>query len=186
MSYRECHFFPFWDILNLGTHTRDFSLSTADIYQAVSKVVSGPRPTWTTIVQATPSIMRDIYRAMSRVIFGPRPTWTVMRSGNPIYELVYEFTLHCHLLGNLSIRSSPFWQQCFQISRNSKHWIVSIIVEYGDQPDICLWEITNSLAILRLRKPLKTSTRLAGHGIWTRDLPNASLVCYHGATSLSY
>ena len=57
-------------------------------------------------------------------------------------------------------------------------------MEYGDQPDICLWKITNSLAILRLRKPLKTSTRLAGHGIWTRDLPNASLVRYHGATSL--
>ena len=59
-------------------------------------------------------------------------------------------------------------------------------MEYGDQPDICLWKITNSLAILRLRKPLKTSSRLAGHGIWTRDLPNASLVRYHGATSLGY
>ena len=54
----------------------------------------------------------------------------------------------------------------------------------GDQSDICLWKIANSLAILRLRKALKTSTRLAGHGIWTRDLPNASLVRYHGATSL--
>ena len=32
-----------------------------------------------------------------------------------------------------------------------------------------------------LRKP---PVRLAGHGIWTRDLPNASLVRYHGATSL--
>ena len=41
-------------------------------------------------------------------------------------------------------------------------------------------KITNSLAILRLRNPLKTSTRLVGHGIWTRDLPNASLVRYHG------
>ena len=57
-------------------------------------------------------------------------------------------------------------------------------MEYGDQPDICHLKITNSLAILRLRKPLKTSTRLAGHGIWTQDLPNASLVRYHGATSL--
>ena len=45
-------------------------------------------------------------------------------------------------------------------------------------------KITNSLAIFRLRKPLKTSTRLAGHGIWTRDLSNASLVRYHRATSL--
>ena len=30
----------------------------------------------------------------------------------------------------------------------------------------------------------KTSVRLVGTGIWTRDLPNASLVRYHGATSL--
>ena len=47
-------------------------------------------------------------------------------------------------------------------------------------------KITNSLAILRLRKPLKTSTRLAGHGIWTRDLPNASLMLYHGVISLGW
>ena len=145
-----------------------------DIYRAVSNVVTGPRPRreqpW---VQATPSIMRDICRAVSNVVTGPLPTISIKRPGNPIYELLYEFKLHCHLLGNLSIRSSPFWQQWFQISSNSK-------------PDICLWKITNSLAILRLRKPLKTSTRLAGHGIWTRDLPNASLLRYHGATSLGY
>ena len=30
----------------------------------------------------------------------------------------------------------------------------------------------------------KTSVRLVGTGIWTRDLPNASLVRYHGATPL--
>ena len=30
----------------------------------------------------------------------------------------------------------------------------------------------------------KTLVRLVGTGIWTRDLPNASLVRYHGATSL--
>ena len=34
-----------------------------------------------------------------------------------------------------------------------------------------------------LRKTMK-KLRLVGTGIWTRDLPNASLVCYHGATSL--
>ena len=45
-------------------------------------------------------------------------------------------------------------------------------------------KITKSLAIFRLRKPLKTPTRMVGHGISTRDLPNASLVRYHGATSL--
>ena len=30
----------------------------------------------------------------------------------------------------------------------------------------------------------KTSVRLVGTGIWTRDLPNSSLVRYHGAISL--
>ena len=30
----------------------------------------------------------------------------------------------------------------------------------------------------------KTSVRLVGTGIWTQDLPNASLVRYQGATSL--
>ena len=30
----------------------------------------------------------------------------------------------------------------------------------------------------------KTPVRLVGTGIWTQDLPNASLVRYHGATSL--
>ena len=30
----------------------------------------------------------------------------------------------------------------------------------------------------------ETWARLVGTGIWTRDLPNASLVRYHGATSL--
>ena len=32
----------------------------------------------------------------------------------------------------------------------------------------------------------KTSVRLVGTGIRTRDLPNANLVRYHGATSLGY
>ena len=45
------------------------------------------------------------------VVSGQRPTWTIMRSGNPMHELLCEFTLHCLLLRNLSIRSSPFWQQ---------------------------------------------------------------------------
>ena len=36
------------------------------------------------------------------------------------------------------------------------------------------------------KTPEKTSVRLAGHGIWTRDLPKASLVRYHEATSLGF
>ena len=64
--------------------------------------------------------MPDIYRAVSNVVTGPIPTISIKGPGNPIYELLYEFKLHCHLLGNLSIRSPPFWQW-FQISRNGKH-----------------------------------------------------------------
>ena len=130
----------FIDMLNLSSHTWDFSLPMVDIHRTVSNVVTGPRPRseqpW---VQATPFIMRDICRAVSNVVTGPHPTRSIMRSGNPFYELLYEFTLHCHLLGNLSIRSWPFWQW-FQISRNSKHKFVSIIMEYGEQSDSCLWK----------------------------------------------
>ena len=55
-------------------------------------------------------------------------------------------------------------------------WImVKRIVVMKIQPSICLddWG-----------KPRKTPVRLVGTGIRTRDLPNASLVRYHGATSL--
>ena len=92
--------------LKLSSHKSDFSLSMADIYWTVSIVVTGPRPRcehpW---AQATPSIMRDICRAVSNVVTGPRPwlpTISIVRPGNPIYELLYEFKLHCHLLGYLS------------------------------------------------------------------------------------
>ena len=64
-----------------------------------------------------------------------------------------------------------------------KHKIYTFVVEYVDLRHLSL-KLTNSLAIFRLKKPLKTSTRLVGHDIWTRDLPNASLVRYHGATLL--
>ena len=56
--------------------------------------------------------------------------------------------------------------------------ILSIVMEYGYQPDIFL-------SYFKI-EALKTSTSLAGRGIWTRDLPNASLVRYHGAISLGY
>ena len=105
-SYRDCHWFSVFGngtsliFLKLSSHNWDFSLSMADIYWAVSNVVTGPRAwceqPW---AQATPSIMRDIYRAVFKVVSGPRPTWTSMRPGNPIYELLYEFRLHCHLWG---------------------------------------------------------------------------------------
>ena len=50
-------------------------------------------------------------------------------------------------------------------------WIVVMKI----QPSICLDDEENHE---------KRSVRLVGTGIWTRDLPNASLVRYHGATSL--
>ena len=43
---------------------------------------------------------------------------------------------------------------------------------------------TQHLPLWLRKSTKKTSVRLAGTGIWTRDLPNASLVRYHGATSL--
>ena len=110
-SYRDCHWFSVFGngtlltyiFFKLSSHKWDFSLSTADIYRAVSNVVIGPRPRceqpW---AQATPSIMRDICRAVFNVVAGPLPTISITRPGNPIYELLYEFKLHSHLLGNLS------------------------------------------------------------------------------------
>ena len=59
-SYFDCNWFSIWewyffiDILNLSSHTWDFSLSMADIYRAVSKVVSGPRPRWTIMSSGNP------------------------------------------------------------------------------------------------------------------------------------
>ena len=52
-------------------------------------------------------------------------------------------------------------------------WIVVMKI----QPSICLddWG-----------KSRKTSVRLVGTKIWTRDLPNASLLRYHGTTSLGF
>ena len=116
----------------------------------------GPRPwcaqRW---VQATPSIMRDICRAVSNIVTGPLPTISVMILGNPIYELLYEFKLLCHLLGNLSIRSSPFDNSGFgsRESVNIKYCINNSGI-WGPTRHLSL-KITNSLAILRLRKPLK-------------------------------
>ena len=44
----------------------------------------------------------------------------------------------------------------------------------------CIYSLNNSTKWILI----KTWNRLIGHGIWTRDLPNASLVCYHGDNSL--
>ena len=132
-SYRDCHWLfclemvPFYILYIYTVYIEPQQSHEIFPYQWQTSI--GPCPKYSPghvrheqpWIQATPSIMRDINWAMSRAVFGPCPTWTIMRSGNPICELLYEFTLHCHLLGNISIRSSPFSQQWFQISRNSKH-----------------------------------------------------------------
>ena len=54
----------------------------------------------------------------------------------------------------------------------------------GTNSTFAFEKITNYLAILRLRKPPKTSTGLAGHAISSQDLRNASIMRYHRVTSL--
>ena len=142
-SYRDYHRFSLWewyfiDILNLSSHISFFLIHGRHLPAHGSEVIFRPcaaavnnhdigqsHPRAATYEISQPMV--DIYRAVSKVIFRPRPTWTTMRPGNPIWELLYEFRLHCHLMGNLSIRTPSFWQEWFQISRNSKHYIVSII-----------------------------------------------------------
>ena len=112
------------------------------------------------------------------VSFHP-PLWWCVRRGRPAPLLFTDL----HYRG--FIASHPSTRPC--VGHELRIFIfIYLIVEYGDQSDIFRWKITNYLAILGLRKPLKTSTRLAGQGIWTRDLPNASLVRYHGTTSLGF
>ena len=49
---------------------------------------------------------------------------------------------------------------------------------------IVVMKIQPSIRLDDLGKPRKIPVRLVGTGIGTRDLPNASLVRYHGASSL--
>ena len=136
--YRDCHFFVsewyFIDILNLRSYSWDFSLSMADIYRAVSKVIFGhvwreqpwdqatpsimpdiyravskvfftPRPTWQPWDQATPSIMTDIYRAVSKVVFTPRSTWQPWDQATPsIMTDIYR------AVSKVVFRPGPTWQ----------------------------------------------------------------------------
>ena len=52
------------------------------------------------------------------------------------------------------------------------------------QMDRGKWKSNVAFALMIEENHEKTSVRLVGTGIWSRDLPNASLVRYHGATSL--
>ena len=113
-----------------------------------------------------------------------------------IVALIARSYRDCHLLGMRNFTSSNFTANCcatsevvhrfannngFRSCETLNLYICSGI--WGPTWNLSL-KITNSLVIFRLRKPLKTPTKLVGHGIWTQDLPNVSLMCYHGATSL--
>ena len=127
----------FIDILNPSRHVWDFSLFMVDHVRYLpghgSQVVFSPCAVamnnldigqphlWAVNYEISP-LMADIIVPCTSSRSRSRPMWTTMRSGNHIYELLYEFGLHCHLLGNLIIRSPPFWQQWFQVSLN---WINS-------------------------------------------------------------
>ena len=56
-----------------------------------------------------PTHDRHLLGSGPQAVFRQHPMWTTMRSGNPIYELLYEFRLHCHLLGNLRIQKSTIF-----------------------------------------------------------------------------
>ena len=83
-SYRDCHFFClgmvlFIDILNLSSHTWDFSLSMADIYRAMSKVVSGRRPTWSTMSSDNPTYHeRHLSGRVQSSLRVTSDVWTIM------------------------------------------------------------------------------------------------------------
>ena len=91
---------------------------------------------------------------------------------------------HCHLLGYFGSEAVHHFVINNMVFRSCETLNLYISSGIWEPTRYLSLKITNSLVIFRLRKPLITLTRLAGHGIWTRDLPNASLVRYHGATSL--
>ena len=56
----------------------------------------------------------------------------------------------------------------------------------NDQIDRGIENPNHEFALMTEGNHEKTTVRLVGTGIWTRDLPNASLLRYHGATSLGH
>ena len=129
-SYRDYHWFLFWEwsfywyIEPQQSRMRFFLIHGRYLSGRVQCSHRATSATWTIMSSSNP-IYHERHLS-SRAQYSHRATsttWTIMRSGKPMYELLYEFKLHCHLLGNLSIKSSLFSQQWFQISRNSKHLI---------------------------------------------------------------
>ena len=144
-SYRDWHCFSCLKMIPIliywtSTVTHEiFPLSMEDVNRALSKVVFGSRPTWTSMWLSNPICLgRYLSGRVQCSHWATSATWTTMRSGNPIYHERHllgrvqcshlapsDETNHeirqLHLYEFLSIRSSPFWQQWFQITRNSKH-----------------------------------------------------------------
>ena len=129
-SYRDCQWFSvlgmvlYWYFEPQKSQMRFFLIHGRHLSGRVQCSHRAKSATWTTMSYGNPVYheshlsgrVQCSHRAtaVSNVVTGPLPTIWIKRPGNPIYELLYEFKIHCHLLGNLSIRSSPFWQQWFQ------------------------------------------------------------------------
>ena len=62
----------------------------------------------------------------------------------------------------MCIRSSPFLQQCNGFRSRETLNCTSLVVEMGTNPTFAL-KVTNSLAILRLRKPVKSLIQVGRH-----------------------
>ena len=96
-SYRDCHWFSVWKwyfdwyFEPQQSHMRFFLIQGRHLSGRVQSSHRANSATWTTMTSDNP-----ICRAESNVVTGPHPTRSIMRSGDPIYELLYEFRLHCH------------------------------------------------------------------------------------------
>ena len=118
----------YWCIVPKQSHMRFFLINgrhlSSRVQSSLRATSDGKKP-W---VQETPSILRDIYQAVSRVVSGPRPpheqSWdqaTHLRATVWVHITLPSF-------GNLSIRSSPLWlhgyrsRETVNIINNSGIW----------------------------------------------------------------
>ena len=118
-SYRDCHWFSVLGIVLLliffktqQPQIRFFLIHGRHLSGRVQCSHRATTAMWTTMDSGNPNYHETYLpdrvqcshraTAVSNVVTGPLPTISIMRPGNPIYELRYEFKLHCHLLWNLS------------------------------------------------------------------------------------
>ena len=118
-SYRDCYWFSvfgngtfYWYFEPQQSQMRFFLIHGRHLSGRVQCSHRAMTAMWTTMCSGNPIYherhlsgrVQCSHRAtaVSNVVTGPLPTISIMRPGNPIYELLYELKLHCHLLGNLS------------------------------------------------------------------------------------